>query len=277
MTDTLPPATALIAEDEPLLAAHLKAELLRQWPSLRIVAMAGHGREALEQALRWHPDLCFLDIRMPGLGGLEVARAMAEAWPSAPGAPDFPLLVFVTAYDQHAVEAFEAQATDYLLKPLRPERLRQCLERIGRQLGRRSRADSLETMVRRLHALIAPPEPSGTEPAPQGPRLALIPAAGAGGVVEMVPVEQVIYFEAADKYVRVVTAGREHLVRTALKDLATQLDPDRFWQVHRGVVVQARCIAQAVRDEQGRTHLLLHGRPERLAVSRLHAHLFRGL
>ncbi|GKQ56492.1 LytR/AlgR family response regulator transcription factor [Sphaerotilus sulfidivorans] len=270
-------ASALIAEDEPLLAAHLRHALQQAWPALRIVGLAANGAQALERTLALRPQIVFLDIRMPGLDGLEVARALAEDWPEADAA-GFPLLVFVTAYDQHAVQAFELQAADYLLKPVQPARLARCLERLQTQLQaqqepRPDAAPPFEELVGRLQQLMQAAEPAARRP-PE--RLEVI-AAQQGAVTEMVPVDDVIYFEAADKYLRVVTARREHLIRLSLRELLGLLDEQRFWQIHRGTVVQARCIARAVRDEQGRTTLELRDRPERLAVSRVFAGRFRGL
>jgi DNA-binding LytR/AlgR family response regulator len=283
MTSTsaaLRPATALIAEDEPLLAAHLQSELQRQWPALGIVATVGNGALARERLLTLRPDIGFLDIRMPGPSGLDVAQALAEDWPDDDVA-HFPLLVFVTAYDQYAVEAFERQAVDYLLKPVTPARLHVCIQRIQERLQRRSRSDALETMVQQLRTLVSPglgatSTPTATGPADLSTRLDLIAAQPPQGVT-MVPIEQVCYFEAADKYVRVVTADQEHLIRLSLKELLAQIDTQRFWQIHRSIVVQARCISRAQRDEQGRTSVILHQRPERLPVSRVYAHLFRGI
>ncbi|MBX3643912.1 MAG: response regulator transcription factor [Rubrivivax sp.] len=260
-----PTPTALIAEDEPLLAAGLQAELAQAWPELKVVALAGDGNAAVEQALALRPAVCFLDIRMPGLSGLEAARALAEDWPD--GVP-FPLLVFVTAYDQHALAAFDAQAVDYLLKPVTPERLQVCVQRLQRLLASRGDA-SLDTTLGQLRALL------GT-PAPAAPRLEVIQAQ-VGHTVHLVPLDEVLYFEAADKYVRVVTADREHLIRTSLRELLPQIDAAKFWQVHRGTVVQARCIASARRDESGKVFLSLRGRRETLTVSRLYAHLFKGM
>jgi DNA-binding LytR/AlgR family response regulator len=264
---------ALIAEDEPLLAQALAAELARQWPELQIVAQAGDGLQAIREALTLLPQVCFLDIRMPGADGLEVARALAEEWPAQ--AP-FPLLVFVTAYDQYAVQAFERQAIDYLLKPLEAARLAQCVARLRRELERPSAApaDQLAASIDQLRDLLTRDLPNQSLPPPG--RLEVIQA-GVGETLHMVPVDEVIYFEAADKYVRLLTAEREHLIRLSLRELLPQLDPQRFWQIHRGTVVQARRIATAERQESGRIVLTLRGRPEKLAVSRLHAHLFKGM
>ena len=261
--------TALIAEDEPLLAEALRADLARLWPELQVVALAGDGQQALEQALALRPTLCFLDIRMPGLSGLEAARALAEDWPDG---PHLPLLVFVTAYDQYALQAFDAQAVDYLLKPVDSTRLAACVARLQRTLAtRQGAAQELRASVEQLRALLgATPQPGNV------PRLEVIQAQ-VGATVHMVPVSEVIYFEAADKYLRVVTAEREHLIRMSLRELLPQLDPNLFWQVHRGTVVQARCIASARRDESGKAFLSLKGRSETLTASRLYAHLFKGM
>jgi DNA-binding LytR/AlgR family response regulator len=264
------PATALIAEDEPLLAAALQADLAGLWPALQVVAVAGDGLRAMEQALALKPQLCFLDIRMPGLSGLEVARALAEDWPGGAAAPAFPLLVFVTAYDQYAIEAFDAQAVDYLLKPVQPDRLAACVQRLQRTLAARGdAAATINTALQQLRGLLG-------SPAATPPRLQVIQAQ-AGSSVHLVPVEQVIYFEAADKYVRVLTAQHEHLIRMSLRELLPQLDPAQFWQVHRATVVQARCIESARRDDSGKVFLKLRGRPETIIASRLYAHLFKGM
>ncbi len=266
-------ATALIAEDEPLLAAGLAADLARLWPGLRIVAQVGDGLSASSQALALLPQVCFLDIRMPGATGLEAAQALAEDWPE--GVP-FPLLVFVTAFDQYALAAFDAQAVDYLVKPVDSPRLAACVARLQARLAEADRPSApppqagLEHTLQQLRALL------GGAPAPAAPRLAVIQA-GVGNTVHMVPVAEVLYFEAADKYLRVVTAEREHLIRLSLRELLPQLDAQVFWQVHRSLVVQATAITTAQRDETGKVYLQLRGRPERLTASRLYAHLFKGM
>ncbi len=265
---------ALIAEDEPLLAAFLQKELASAWPDLQIGATATDGLSAARDALELKPDVCFLDIRMPGCTGLETAQAMAEDWPD--GAP-FPLLVFVTAYDQYAVQACEAQAVDYLVKPLNKDRLAACVARLQSRLAERAPQNALQDSMQQLRALLA------TQPTPGASTGAALPArleviqASVGNTVHMVPIDDVLYFEAADKYVRVITAEREHLIRIALRELLPQLDPNQFWQVHRGLVVRARSIATATRDESGKVFLTLRGRPEKLTASRLYAHLFKGM
>ncbi len=267
-------ATALIAEDEALLAEGLKADLARLWPELHIAAIADNGATALEQALALRPTVCFLDIRMPALSGLEVARALAEDWPDGPA---FPLLVFVTAYDQHALAAFEAQAVDYLLKPVTAERLAQCVQRLQRTLARQGgAAQELAASVARLRGLLDASGSAISLGAPARPLLQVIQAQ-VGHTVHLVPIDEVVYFEAADKYLRVVTSEREHLIRLSLRELLPQLDPAVFWQVHRGTVVQARLITSARRDESGKAYLSLKGRDEPITVSRLYAHLFKGM
>ena len=262
--------TALIAEDEPLLAAELARALADCWPALKLVSTAGDGESALEQALALRPDIAFLDIRMPGLSGLEVAEALAEDWPDDTA---LPLIVYVTAYDQYAVGAFERGAVDYLLKPVDRARLAQTCARLQSALGARPAggADAFAATLEQLRRAIA-----GAQTAPLMPRLTILQAS-VGNAVHVVPVAEVIYFEAADKYVRVVTAARDYLIRLPLRQLVPQLEPDVFWQVHRGTVVRADAIATAVRDETGRVEISLRDRPEKLAVSRLHAHLFRGM
>jgi len=262
--------TALIAEDEPLLAQALRAELAAAWPDLEVVDSVGDGAAAVRSALRARPDVLFFDIRMPGMGGLDAAAELADAWPQE---TPFPALVFVTAYDQYALQAFEAHAVDYVLKPVQPARLRRTVDKLRQLLSQRaSQGGTLDaTLVQLRHLLQA----SGPATPPQ-PLLKVIQA-GVGTGIRLVPVEQVVYFEAADKYVRVVTDDGEVLVRTPLKDLLPQLDTQLFWQVHRGTVVRATAIESVHRDEAGKLHLALRGRKERLPVSRLYAHLFKAM
>jgi DNA-binding LytR/AlgR family response regulator len=285
-------ATALIAEDEPLLAAGLKAALARLWPQLRIVATVTHGAAALEQALALRPDVVFLDVRMPGLSGLEVAESLAEDWPQGP----LPFIVFVTAYDQYALRAFEHAAVDYVLKPVEPDRLAVTCGRLRSALA--ARTDSTTDLPRELIAALAALRgaavqsgaaeaggaagasgvagAAGAAPGSTAPRLRLLQAS-LGPTIHMVPLADVLYFEAADKYIKVVTAAREYLIRMPLRRLLEQLDPDEFWQVHRAVVVRADAIATAVRDESGKVELALKGHPAKLVASRLYAHLFRAM
>jgi DNA-binding LytR/AlgR family response regulator len=269
--------TALIAEDEPLLAAALQHELQRAWPELQLLPTAPHGLAAVELALQHGPDVLFLDVRMPGQTGLDAAAELAERWEDeAPPGRAFPSLVFVTAYDQYAVQAFEAQAVDYLLKPVLPERLARTVQRLQQHMLQTSaQAGPVpEALLQQLQALLAP------APAAATPRLQIIQAS-AGSSLHMLPIGDVLVFEAADKYVRVLTAENanvpELLIRTPLKDLLPQLDPDAFWQIHRGTVVRASAIARVQRDEAGKLWLHLRQRPERWAISRLFAGRFKGM
>ncbi len=262
-------ATAIIAEDEPLLAQALRAELARAWPALRITAVVGDGETAVTQALAHRPDVLFLDIRMPGLSGLEAAAELADEWPE--GQP-FPAIVFVTAYDAYAVQAFETQAVDYLLKPVQPERLARAVQRVQARLEtRQATPAALDASLAQLRALL-----TGGGEAAAVPRLQVIPASVGQGI-RMVPIGEVLVFEAADKYVRVLTASSEVLIRTPLKELLPQLDPAVFWQIHRGTVVRADAIDHVSRNEAGRLSLRVRGRPEALAVSRLYAERFRAM
>ncbi len=279
--------TALIAEDEPLLAAALAAELALAWPALQIVATVGDGAAAVARALALQPDVLFFDIQMPGLTGLEAAAELLDAWP-APMAHSkpFPALVFVTAYDQYAVAAFEAQAMDYLLKPVQPVRLLKTVQKvqIAQQIRARAAIDKvanksadpdkhLEQTIAQLRSLLPPIQKSAAP-------LQMISAALAGSqgnTLQMVPIADVLYFEAADKYIRVLTAAAEFLIRTPLKELLAQLDNQTFWQIHRGTVVRASAIHTVVRDDNGKLTLTLHGKPDKLAVSRLYSHLFKAM
>lgn len=270
--------TALIAEDEPLLAQALQSELASIWPELRVVAIVGDGASAVQQALALQPDVLFLDIRMPGLSGLEAAAELADRWPSSdPQSVPFPALVFVTAYDQYAVQAFEAQAADYLLKPVQTERLRKTVAKL--QAGQSQQAQGaikLEATLAQLRGLLQPVSAAqaSTQPPPEPLKVLQV---SVGNAIHMVAVSDVVYFEAADKYVRVLTQEREYLIRTPLKDLLPRLDSDQFWQIHRGTVVQSTHIAKVLRDEAGKMHLLLRSRPEKLPISRLYAHLFKSM
>ncbi|RYF08845.1 MAG: response regulator transcription factor [Comamonadaceae bacterium] len=266
------PCRALIAEDEPLLAAALQQALAAAWPQLHIQATVGDGLSAVQQTLALQPDVLWFDIRMPGLSGLDAAVEIAESWPA--GQP-FPLLVFVTAYDQYAVQAFEAQAVDYVLKPVQPDRLRKTVLKLQQALAMRApAAQALDHALAQLRQLVALP---GAASAGGGVARLTVIQASAGTHIHMVPVDEVLYFEAADKYVRVLTAEREYLIRTPLKELAAQLDCAEFWQIHRGTLVRGAAVASAQRDEAGRMYLRLHQRPELLPVSRLYMHRFKAM
>ena len=258
---------ALIAEDEPILAAVLAKTLERLWPALEIVATAPNGVAAVEQALALRPDVLFLDITMPGQTGLEAAEELAERWE---GPAPFPQVVFVTAYDEFAVQAFERAAADYVLKPVSEERLARTVERLRGRLQEQGEArhedGALAQLVGQLQALL--PQAAAPE------RLSMIRAA-VGSMVRMIPVSDVVLFQAVDKYVNVATADSEALIRLPLKDLLPQLDPQEFQQINRGTVVNMRCVASAGRDTMGKVVLNLRNRPEKPRVSPVFAHLFR--
>ena len=281
MTDTLhtaAPVRALIAEDEPILAAALAHALRRLWPALDIVATCANGVEALQQGLALRPDILFLDIKMPGKTGLEAAEELAEQWPDG---LSFPQIVFVTAYDDYALAAFEQAAADYVLKPVNDARLGKTVERLQQRLHAPSspapaasqalplaatpaaQDDNLVRLLAQLQAMTPP-----------APRLQLIRAA-VGNSVRMIALADVVYFEALDKYINVVCRDSEALIRTSLKELLPQLDPQQFWQIHRGTIVNAGAVASAVRDEAGKLTLTLRQHPAQLRVSPLYAHLFR--
>ncbi|MBP8148898.1 MAG: response regulator transcription factor [Limnohabitans sp.] len=268
------PATALIAEDEPLLAQTLANELRALWPDIHIVATAGDGLSAVQLALQHRPDVLFFDIRMPGQNGLEAAAELAEEWPETQA---FPLLVFVTAYDQYAIAAFEAQAVDYVLKPVRADRLAQTVARLQNTLQQRQATQhasaQLDPVLQQLRALLS----ASTEIAKPEAPLQLLQAS-VGNQLRMVPVDEVQRLEAADKYVRVFTTdGAEVLLRTPLKELMQRLDAQVFWQIHRGSVVRATAIESVTRNDSGRLSLRLKGHANALTVSRLYAHLFKAM
>jgi DNA-binding LytR/AlgR family response regulator len=256
---------ALIAEDEPILAYALVQALQRLWPELQIGGVVDNGVSAVQEALAQRPDILFFDIKMPGKTGLEAAHELADEWPDQ---VPFPLIVFVTAYDQFALQAFEQAAVDYVLKPISDARLSKTVERLKARLAQHhERSNELERVVGQLRALM-PATPSAAG------RLPMIRAA-VGNQIRLIPIGDVLYFEATDKYVNVVTAESESLIRTSLKELLPQLDGDQFWQIHRGTLVNIKHIQAAVRDETGRLSVKLHDRPETLPVSRVFAHLFK--
>ncbi|MFG6455942.1 LytR/AlgR family response regulator transcription factor [Roseateles sp. BYS96W] len=252
--------TALIADDEPHLAQYLKAQLAQAWPDLQILKVAANGIEAADAIAELQPDLAFLDIQMPGLTGLEVAQGIEGGT----------RVVFVTAYDQYAVEAFDARAVDYLLKPLKADRLAACVERLRRAAPAGDGA--LAETLRRLLPAAAAATLAGGTPA----RLRYIRAAQ-GELVHQVPVDDVLFFHADDKYTVVQTATAEHLIRTPIFELAGQLDPDRFWQVHRSTIINLDHLAGTRRDEQSRLFVRIRGRDNELPVSRAYVHLFKAM
>jgi DNA-binding LytR/AlgR family response regulator len=242
---------AIIADDEQHLAEDLRRRLTVLWPDLKIAAVLHDGIAAAQALIELKPDVAFLDIRMPGQSGLDAAReAVADC-----------RVVFVTAFDDHAVQAFEQAAVDYLLKPVSDERLARCVER----LKQRSEA-APDALLARLQQLLA------TQNKPEFLRWLRIQV---GQSVRMVAVEEVCYFQSADKYTTVLTRDAELLLRTPLKDLIAQLDPEHFWQVHRGTIVNAKQIVSAHHDLLGKVTLSLRDRPEKVMVSRSYVHLFR--
>lgn len=266
MTPSSPP-TAIIAEDEPVLARTLTRLLEQIWPELRIVGVADDGLRATELALGSLPDVMFLDIKMPGRTGIEVAEVVADDWPD--DRPE-PLFVFITAYDNYAIPAFERAAVDYLLKPATADRLQQSVDRLKLRLAQRSTspdAGEMAALMQRIQALsVAEVE------APE--RIKVI-RAGVGNTVRMIPVADVVCFEATEKYVNVVTPTGEALVRMSLRELMARIDATDFIQVHRSVMVNANAILSATRDENGHYSLAVRGLQRPLRVSRAFGHLFR--
>jgi DNA-binding LytR/AlgR family response regulator len=242
--------TCIVAEDETLLRHALVAQLQRAWPSLRIVAECEDGASAVEALAEHRPDVAFLDIRMPGLTGLEVAALAADTSPRT-------RIVFVTAYDQYAIDAFERGAIDYLLKPVKPERLEATVARLQAQDTSQDAA-SLAALLEKLGAL--PRQAGAVEP------LTWL-TASSGRETRLILVDDVAYFQADHKYTTVVTADGEALLRTSLRELLPRLDPAHFKQIHRSTIVNLKAVAGIVRDDSGRGSVRLKQRPETLAVS----------
>ncbi len=267
--------TALIAEDEPVLADALLRQLHKLWPELQVRGVTSNGIQARESALTMHPDILFLDIHMPGANGLEVAEQVIDEWPIE---QPLPLIVYITAFDEYAVAAFERAAVDYVLKPIRPERLAITCLRLQTQLAARQGSgpgpiEDDEATIGKMLSLC-------TSAVAQQEPLRVLQAA-VGNSVYVIPVEDVLYFEAADKYVRIITAnkeasGPEMLIRTPLRELMPRLDQGLFWQIHRSHVVNVRAIERVSRQQQ-RLRVHLRGRRETLDVSRMYAHLFKAM
>jgi DNA-binding LytR/AlgR family response regulator len=244
--------TALIAEDEPMLKSQLKARLAEAWPELAIVAEAENGEEAVMLAREERPDVAFLDIRMPVLTGIEVAKAIAGG----------PHIVFVTAYDEYAVAAFEEGAVDYVLKPPTPERIAKVVARLKTRLG--TPPANLAALLERLAAREG------------GGSLKWI-RASLGTALKLIAIDDVLYFQSEDKYTKVVTADGDALIRKTIKELYDELDHEQFWQVHRGTIVNLRAIAKVERDWRDQPLLTLRNRSEKLTVSRTFARLFKAM
>ena len=251
---------ALIADDEPLMREQLRARLSELWPELEIVAEAKNGVEAVEQVSALRPEVVFLDIRMPAKTGIEAAREIAAL------DGRLPEIVFVTAYDQYAIDAFQQGVIDYVLKPAERERLAVTVERLRKRLVEPSASsETLQQALARLAEKLEGPS-----------RLKWIQAS-VGNQIQMIPVDDVLFFVSDEKYTRVQTAQQEALIRKPIKELLAELDPAQFWQIHRSTLINTRAIAGIIRDERGRQLVAVKGRPEKLEVSRSYAHLFKGM
>jgi DNA-binding LytR/AlgR family response regulator len=271
--------TAVIADDERLLREQLRARLAEVWPELEVVGEAKNGTEAVELVEEHHPDLVFLDIRMPGMNGIEAARAIAQLPVDDEGAmPENRRpwrgaeIVFITAYDQYAIEAFEQGVVDYVLKPAERERLQVTIDRVRKRLANQGSdgAPDASGMQGLLQKLAEKMNPGAV------PRLKWIQAT-VGTSIQMIPVEDVLFFISDEKYTRVQTASLEALIRKPIKELVAELDAEQFWQIHRSTLVNARAIAGVSRDLRGRQLVAVRGHPEKLEVSRSYAGLFKGM
>ena len=255
--------TALIAEDEHNLALALKEALARTWPELRIVDIVGNGPAAITAVDQHAPDVLFLDIRMPGLTGLQVAERLTGS--------GGPLVVFVTAYNEYAVQAFEREAVDYLVKPVNDARLAETVERLQKRLAAPAATTDASELGRALELI---KRLAGGASGAAGTSYLKFLRAGIGDTVRIVPVDEVTHLQAQDKYVSLYSADGEQLIRISLKELADQLDPNVFVQVHRSTIVNMRAVATAERDFTGRVMLTLKGVKDKVQVSRQYAHLF---
>ncbi len=259
-------ARALIADDEPLLREHLASHLARLWPELRVVSQARNGREAVERFEAERPEVVFLDVHMPGLDGMAAAREIRHAARAVGASPQ---LVFVTAFEQYAVQAFEQGAIDYLVKPFEPQRLAETVARLRDRLASAAAApaddDATDALLARLSRRLRPP--------PQ-PWLQWIKAS-VGNAVRLIPVDEVVYLRSDEKYTLVAWTGGEALIRKPIRELVDEIDPDRFAQVHRSVVVNLRWVSHVVRGDNDSAVLHLRQRSETLPVSRSYLHLFR--
>jgi DNA-binding LytR/AlgR family response regulator len=262
---------ALIADDERLMRDQLRTRLAEVWPELQIVAEARNGLEAVELTAQHRPEVVFLDIRMPGLTGVEAARQIAQMMLHDDEL--LPEIVFITAYDQYAVEAFEQGAADYVLKPAQAERLKVTVERIRKRLDSRGTAEEVAAppLQQLLHQLAAKMNPGAALA-----RLQWIQAS-VGSTIQMVPVDEVLFFVSDEKYTRVQTAKTEALIRKPIKELVDELNPEHFWQIHRSTLVNVREIDSVTRDDRGRQIVSVRGHGQKLEVSRSYTGLFKGM
>ena len=251
---------AVIADDEPLMRSQLRARLSELWPELEIVAEAKNGVEALAQVEEHRPEVVFLDIRMPAKTGIQAARDIAKL------DGRLPEIVFVTAYDEYAIDAFQQGVIDYVLKPAERQRLAVTVERLKKRLAEpaQSPGDLRQALAKLAERLESPQ------------RLKWIQAS-VGNQIQMIPIDDVLFFVSDEKYTRVQTAQQEALIRKPIKELLDELDPQQFWQIHRSTLINTRAIAGVTRDERGRQLVSIKGRPEKLEVSRSFAHLFKGM
>jgi len=258
------PLTAMIADDEAPMRDLLRARLQQAWPDLQIVAEAANGVEAVELGEQFRPDIAFLDIRMPGLSGIEAARRLYER----------SHIVFATAYDQYALDAFEQGALDYLLKPVSAERLATTCARLQARLRKRSSAEAAppQDIGQQLAKLTTLLENKGK---PDKPTYLRWIQAQVGASLRMVSTREILFFQSDEKYTRVQTAAAEFLIRKTLKELLDELDPDEFWRIHRSTLVRVDAIAEVKRDLRGRQMLKVRGYPGELEVSRNHGNLFQ--
>ena len=269
------PVRCVIADDERLMREQLRARLAEVWPALQIVAEAKNGTEAVALVAEHRPELVFLDIRMPGLTGVEAARQIAQM--DIGDDELLPEIVFITAYDQYAVEAFEQGVTDYVLKPAERERLAVTVERIKKRLALRDAGEAGSggggaPLQQLLHSLAAKMNPAAGAPT----YLQWIQAS-VGQAIQMIPVDEVLFFISDEKYTRVQTATVEALIRKPIKELVDEIDPQQFWQIHRSTLVNAKAIANVTRDFRGRQIVAVKGHNEKLEVSRSYLGLFKGM
>jgi DNA-binding LytR/AlgR family response regulator len=251
---------AVIADDERLMREQLRARLAEVWPDLTIVAEAKNGQEAVDAVFALRPDLVFLDIRMPGKTGVEAAREIGDACH----------IVFITAYSEYAIEAFEHGAIDYVLKPAEAERLAQTVARVQRRLG--GPPADLSALLARLATRLAAP---GADGVPAARTSLQWIQASMGQQLRMIPVADVLFFTSDEKYTRVQTETYEALIRKPIKELVDELDPEQFWQIHRATIVNIKAVAGITRDFRGRQLVQLKNHPEKLEVSRNYTHLFK--